>query len=72
MVSALPSAPDPKCSAKNSSILRHASPCRDRLWSGVGQFHYWAECQRAVRFVVQEGVTGGWIDLDIVRYAVSA
>jgi hypothetical protein len=46
--------------------------CRDRLWSGVGQSHHWAECQRAVRFVVQEGVTGGRIDLDIVRYAASA
>src|SRR5215207_9449698 len=46
--------------------------CRYRLWSGAHQFHDWAERQRPVRFVVQKGVTGLWIDLDIVRYAVSA
>jgi hypothetical protein len=39
----------------------NSAPCirgRYRLWSGVGQFHHWAESQRPVRFVVQEGVTG--------------
>ena len=42
--------------------------CRRRLWSGVRQLHHGAEEQRPVRFVVEEGVTGGWINLDIVRY----